>query len=75
MNSAKGLFYTTVEGGARNQLWGATAKRGEGKGLVKSGEYYTPIGVPGNGSWQSQDMALAGKLWDWTEKELDDYKL
>jgi retinol dehydrogenase 12 len=42
---------------------------------VKSGEYYTPVGVPGNGSWQSQDMDLARKLWEWTEKELEGYKL
>lgn len=75
LNTGKRLFYTTVEGGAKNQLWGATAKKGDGKGKVKSGEYYTPVGVPGNGSWQSQDMKLAGKLWEWTEKELEGYSL
>jgi retinol dehydrogenase-12 len=75
LNKGKRIFYTTVEGGAKNQLWAATAKKGERMGEVKSGEYYTPVGVPGNGSWQSQDMKLAGSLWDWTEKELEEYKL
>ena len=75
LNKGKRIFYTTVEGGARNQLWAATAKKGERMGEVKSGEYYTPVGVPGNGSWQSQDMKLARSLWDWTEKELEEYKL
>jgi retinol dehydrogenase-12 len=75
LNSGKRIFYTSVEGGAKNQLWAATAKSGEGKGEVKSGEYYTPVGAPGNGSWQSQDMSLAGKLWEWTEKELGEYEL
>jgi retinol dehydrogenase-12 len=75
LNAGKRVFYTSVEGGARNQLWGATAKKGELKGEVKSGEYYTPIGVSGNGSWQSQNMKLAGQLWEWTEKELEEYSL
>jgi retinol dehydrogenase-12 len=75
LNAGKRMFYTTVEGGSKNQLWGATARKGDGKGEVKSGEYYTPVGVPGNGSWQSQDMDLARKLWEWTEKELEGYKL
>lgn len=75
LNAGKKFFYTTVEGGAKNQLWAASAKRGIGKGEVKSGEYYTQVGVPGNGSWQSQDMELAKKLWEWTNKELEDYKL
>jgi retinol dehydrogenase 12 len=75
LNAGKKMVYTTVENGAKNQLWGATAKKGVGKGEVKSGEYYTPIGVPGNGSWQSQDMDLARRLWEWTEKELEGYNL
>jgi retinol dehydrogenase-12 len=75
LNAGKKVFYTSVEGGAKNQLWGATAKKGEVKGEVRSGEYYTPVGVPRNGSCKSEDMELAKKLWDWTEKELDGYSL
>jgi len=75
LNAGKKVLYTSVEGGAKNQLWAATAKRGEGKGEVESGEYYTPVGVAGNGSWKSEDMELARKLWEWTEKELDGHSL
>ncbi|KAE8448896.1 hypothetical protein EG329_008692 [Mollisiaceae sp. DMI_Dod_QoI] len=59
----------TIEVGAKNQLWAGTARRED----IKSGEYYTPVGVSGQGSWKSQDMALAAKLWEWTEKELEGY--
>lgn len=59
----------TIEDGAKNQLWAGTAKRED----IKNGEYYTPVAMSGEGSWKSQDMVLAGKLWDWTEKELEGY--
>ncbi|KAH8602359.1 hypothetical protein B0O99DRAFT_648139 [Bisporella sp. PMI_857] len=66
---AKSVFYTSVEGGAKNQLWAGTAAG------VKSGEYYTPIGVTGQGTRVSNDAELATRLWDWTEKELEGYTL
>jgi NAD(P)-dependent dehydrogenase (short-subunit alcohol dehydrogenase family) len=75
MIAAQKVLYTSVEEGAKNQLWGATAKKGEGKGELKSGEYYTPVGLAGNGSWKSEDKDLAGKLWEWTENELEGYNL
>lgn len=59
----------TLEDGAKNQLWAGTAKRED----IKNGEYYTPVAMAWEGSWKSQDMVLAGKLWDWTEKELEGY--
>lgn len=59
----------TIESGAKNQLWAGTAKRED----VVNGEYYTPVAMAGQGSWKSRDMELAGKLWDWTEKELEGY--
>ena len=62
--------YTTVQDGAKNQLWAATAREG-----VTSGEYYTPVGVTGQGSKLSNDAGLAEMLWDWTEKEIDVYSL
>jgi retinol dehydrogenase-12 len=75
LNAAQKLLCTSVGDGAKNQLWGATAKKGEGEEEVKSGEYYTPVGAAGNGSWKSQDTELARKLWEWTEKELEGYIL
>ncbi|KAF5560174.1 alcohol dehydrogenase Bli-4 [Fusarium napiforme] len=61
------LIGVSVEEGAKSQLWAATAKG------VQSGEYYVPVGVSGEGSQSSNDKALAKKLWDWTEKELESY--
>ena len=58
-----------VEDGALNQLWAAT-----GKG-VESGTYYVPVGKKHPGSADSRDMALAAKLWEWSEKELEKYSL
>ncbi|KLO97329.1 alcohol dehydrogenase Bli-4 [Fusarium fujikuroi] len=61
------LIGVSVEEGAKCQLWAATAKG------VQSGECYVPVGVSGGGSQLSKDKALAKKLWDWTEKELESY--
>lgn len=68
---AKRYVYNSVQDGAKGQLWAATAPKEQ----VKSGEYYTPVGVKGQGSWKSNDMGLAEKLWEWTDKELESYKL
>ncbi|KAF2157247.1 NAD(P)-binding protein [Myriangium duriaei CBS 260.36] len=55
----------TVADGARNQLWAATAEREK----VRSGFYFTPVGVKDNGNrYSSQEHAE--KLWVWTEGEL-----
>lgn len=66
-----GLVMTGVQGGALNQLWAATAERK----TLKGGEYYTPVGVAGNGGAKAYDDELAEKLWAWTEKELDGWTL
>lgn len=58
----------TVQQGALTQLFAATWKRDE----VKNGAYYVPVGKENAGSWQSQNKELAQKLWDWTEKELNE---
>ncbi|CAH0057949.1 unnamed protein product [Clonostachys solani] len=57
--------FKTVEDGAKNQLWASVSKD------VTSGEYYEPIGVANTVSKFGKDDALAKKVWDWTEKELD----
>ncbi|KAI0131808.1 hypothetical protein BJ170DRAFT_611428 [Xylariales sp. AK1849] len=54
----------SVEDGAKNSLWAATAKG------VESGEYYEPVGISGKADKRSQRKELTTKLWDWTEKEL-----
>lgn len=61
------LLFTSVEVGAKTQLWASVAQD------VKSGEYYEPIGVAGSGSEKAKDGKLAERLWEWTEKELDGY--
>lgn len=76
MELARKYAYTSVQDGAKNQLWAATARKGsEAKGEVESGEYYTPVGVAGQGSKLTKDEALANKLWTWTEAELAEYSL
>ncbi|KAK9240694.1 hypothetical protein V1525DRAFT_447901 [Lipomyces kononenkoae] len=60
---------TTVENGARNQLWAAVSKD------VQSGEYYEPIGVGGLESAYGKDDNLAKKIWEWTEKELEGHAI
>lgn len=61
-----------VDKGVKNQLWAATATR---KGAVESGAYYEPVGKKSAGSAYARDGLLAGRLWDWTEGELRDWKL
>jgi len=59
--------------GAINQLWAATGKKAKGEGGdgVRSGVLYTPVSVEGGGSRNAMDGELAGRLWEWTEKELE----
>ncbi|KAL1902195.1 hypothetical protein Cpir12675_000095 [Ceratocystis pirilliformis] len=67
VSSLANNLFTPVDKGALNQLWAATSKD------VVNGEYYTPVGVLGGGNSYANDLELAKKLWDWTEKELDAY--
>ncbi|KAK0106789.1 hypothetical protein ONS95_003514 [Cadophora gregata] len=69
LDKGKRFVYTGVEKGALNQLWAGVGKDVEG------GEYYTPVGVSGQGSKWSVDEGLADALWEWTEKELVGYKI
>ncbi|CAG9992202.1 unnamed protein product [Clonostachys byssicola] len=63
------LFMSSVEDGVKNQLWAATS------GAVISGEYYEPIGVSGKAGKYVKDAVLANKLWEWTEKEIEGYRM
>ena len=60
----------TLEQGACNQLWAATAE----KGKITNGGFYEPVGVPGTHDKLSNDEKLAGELWDWIQKELEVYQ-
>ena len=60
----------TPEQGVYNSLWAATTKKGD----LISGEFYVPVGVPGAHDKESKSEKLAGELWEWTEKELEEYK-
>lgn len=63
-------FITTVEDGAKNQLWAATAPKKD----IKSGALYYPVGdlTGGRRGLYTTDDALAKRLWEWTEQELKD---
>ena len=52
-----------------NHLWAATSSD------VVSGSYYEPVGVPGKESALAKDEGLSGKLWDWTEQQLEGVQL
>lgn len=66
------IFLKTVAQGALNQTWAATAPldTGDGKG-VTNGTFYWPVGITGKDSKHAKDTAMADKLWEWTEKELE----
>jgi len=51
---------------ANNTCWAATSKR-EG---IENGGFYTPVGVRGKKVRENENMELAGRLWEFTEKEL-----
>ncbi|PGH02996.1 hypothetical protein GX51_04314 [Blastomyces parvus] len=68
----------TLEEGAYNTLWAATTtqttgKAGQGGLSLESGGFYEPVGKPLEHTKLSGDEALAGKLWEWTEKEIEGY--
>lgn len=77
INRAKWTLWTSVQDGAKGQLWAGTAALaidGKGKG-VKNGGYYTPVGVEGQGTRLAYTEPLGEELWTWTEKELDGWEL
>lgn len=59
------------EEGAYNQCWAATVAREK----IESGIYYEPVGKQEDARLDktSKDDVLAGKLWDWTAKILDEF--
>lgn len=62
------LLLKTVEAGALNQLWAATAAKED----IQNGEMYWPVGdlIGGKRGLYLKDEELAKQLWTWTEEEL-----
>lgn len=58
-----------------NQLWAATVTGKKDNEKIVNGGYYEPVAVLGKLDECSSSEELAGKLWDWTQKELDGYQL
>jgi NAD(P)-dependent dehydrogenase (short-subunit alcohol dehydrogenase family) len=58
--------YRTVQDGAKNSLWAATALKEQ----VKTGEYYKPVGIQSPGSVYSRDEKMGDQLWDWSEEQI-----
>ncbi|CAD6500138.1 BgTH12-04241, partial [Blumeria graminis f. sp. triticale] len=78
---AGGMFLTSRQG-AMTQLWALTAARAElgvdanhSAGKVVSGDYYTPVGMAGQGNKTTKDAGLAKRLWEWTDEEVKQYVL
>lgn len=61
----------TPDEGSYNMCWVATTKRTN----LKNGAFYEPVGWPGTMSKLSQDDAVRNELWEWTQKELEEYKV
>lgn len=62
-------FYVRPEEGVKNQLWAATSTD------YTSGEYIEPVGQLGKLVEEGLDDTLSRKLWDWTEKELQEHHI
>lgn len=60
----------SVADGVRNGIWAGIAREGG-----KSGGFYVPVGKLGGTTRASRDEKLAGELWEWTERELEGWRL
>ncbi|KAF2108928.1 retinol dehydrogenase 14 [Lophiotrema nucula] len=70
VNAVSGGKWIEVEEGPYSQTWAATTP----KENLENGAYYEPVGVKVKPTTpQGRDKALAKKLFDWTEKELEAY--
>lgn len=65
------LKMVEAEQGAFNQTWAATAPKEQ----LKSGLYYTPVGVVGKPTKAVTQGKVELELWDWTQEELKNWEL
>jgi NAD(P)-dependent dehydrogenase (short-subunit alcohol dehydrogenase family) len=61
----------TPAAGAYNQLWGSVGP----KDKMVNGAFYEPIGVLGKHTKDSKDPKIAQELWEWTQQQLEPYKV
>lgn len=61
------VVFRSVRSGTLNQLWAAA---GAGKEQLVNGAYYTPVGCRIKGNRFVEDERLAGRLWEWTDREV-----
>jgi NAD(P)-dependent dehydrogenase (short-subunit alcohol dehydrogenase family) len=61
----------TPEEGVMNGIWACTTPRKS----MESGYFYEPVGELGMHTKWSRDTVLAGKLWDWTDEALKEYRI
>jgi NAD(P)-dependent dehydrogenase (short-subunit alcohol dehydrogenase family) len=59
----------SIEEGAYNTEWAVTTE----KKNLKSGAFYEPVGVLHPHSKQSGDIKFGEQLWEWIQKEIDEY--
>ncbi|KLJ06496.1 hypothetical protein EMPG_10093 [Blastomyces silverae] len=77
--AVRNLEHFSPQEGAYNTLWAATTTTeitgtaGQEGVSLESGGLYEPVGKPLEHTKLSGDEALAGKLWEWTEKEIEGY--
>ena len=67
------LFAKSLEQGAFNSLWAATAAEGQGPMQVTSGEFYDPVGKKGADSVLSRDPKLVKTLEQWTDEAIKEF--
>lgn len=63
--------YLTPEEGAYNMCWVATTDRGN----LRNGAYYEPVGWLGSMTKIAEDQEARNELWEWTQRELEEYKV
>ncbi|KAF4432126.1 hypothetical protein F53441_13845 [Fusarium austroafricanum] len=54
-----------ISEGVKNHLWATTSLD------IENGEFYEPVGKTGGLEGPGLDDEMAGKLWNWTEKQLE----
>ena len=65
ISKASNMIFSSIEDGAKNQLWASTCRKEE----LKNGAYYVPIGKLSSGSGSASSTAKDAELWDYLDGE------
>lgn len=71
INLSSSWMAIPVEDGAKNHLWASTVPVGE----LLNGGFYEPVGEVGREFAMAKDAELSQRLWDFTQGELEGWKL